>query len=206
MPAPIPEKAAAIAAGETTYFTGKPCKKGHVSPRFVSGSQCIECNNQHSKRGRIDNPGRHAAYQRAARQRDPSKNQAATRKYRAKNPTKVLESTRQWRNANWGKYLFLSRIYSSVRRAKKTDNGGSFTVSDVDLIYESQGGKCIVCGSAEHLELDHIIPIARGGSSAPSNLQLLCLHCNRSKRDKTMEEFLVFRSLALLYLKEHPRS
>lgn len=36
------EKQAAIAAGYDTYFTGKPCKRGHIAHRRVSG-QCIEC-------------------------------------------------------------------------------------------------------------------------------------------------------------------
>ncbi len=34
---------AAIAAGETTYFTGKPCKRGHLSERVVSTSTCVDC-------------------------------------------------------------------------------------------------------------------------------------------------------------------
>lgn len=32
----------AKAEGEKIYFTGKPCKNGHSSPRFLSGA-CIEC-------------------------------------------------------------------------------------------------------------------------------------------------------------------
>lgn len=34
---------AAIAAGEPTYFTGKPCKRGHLSDRLTSSSTCIDC-------------------------------------------------------------------------------------------------------------------------------------------------------------------
>jgi hypothetical protein len=33
----------AIRRGEKYYFTGKPCKHGHISPRFVSGRKCKEC-------------------------------------------------------------------------------------------------------------------------------------------------------------------
>lgn len=36
-------KAQALAAGSNTYFTGRPCKHGHVSPRFVKGGSCVEC-------------------------------------------------------------------------------------------------------------------------------------------------------------------
>lgn len=34
------------------------------------------------------------------------------------------------------------------------------------------------------LEVDHIIPISRGGLSTPENLQTLCWKCNRSKSNK----------------------
>ncbi|XAO47514.1 HNH endonuclease [Glutamicibacter ectropisis] len=43
------------------------------------------------------------------------------------------------------------------------------------------GGKCCHCGSNTELQYDHIIPLSRGGSSNPENLQLLCGPCNRSK-------------------------
>ena len=34
---------AAKAAGEMFYFTGKPCKHGHISKRYVSTQICYEC-------------------------------------------------------------------------------------------------------------------------------------------------------------------
>jgi hypothetical protein len=33
----------AAARGETTINTGKPCKHGHYSPRYVSTGGCIQC-------------------------------------------------------------------------------------------------------------------------------------------------------------------
>ena len=33
----------AIAAGDTTYFTGKPCKHGHIARRRVDNCMCSEC-------------------------------------------------------------------------------------------------------------------------------------------------------------------
>ena len=42
-------------------------------------------------------------------------------------------------------------------------------------------GRCRNCGSARRLEVDHIIPISRGGSSEEDNLQTLCRLCNRRK-------------------------
>ncbi len=43
------------------------------------------------------------------------------------------------------------------------------------------GERCANCGAAEALVLDHLIPIAKGGSSTLDNLQLLCAECNRIK-------------------------
>jgi len=36
-------RAAAIQLGRNKYFTGKPCKRGHLSERYVITSGCIEC-------------------------------------------------------------------------------------------------------------------------------------------------------------------
>lgn len=49
---------------------------------------------------------------------------------------------------------------------------------------------CCNCGNSSHsepnllLEIDHIIPVAKGGCTVEDNLQTLCWKCNRSKRDK----------------------
>ena len=34
------------------------------------------------------------------------------------------------------------------------------------------------------LEVDHIVPVSRGGMSAEGNLQTLCWRCNRTKSNK----------------------
>jgi len=36
-------RAEAVAAGLTTYFTGKPCKHGHIASRRVENRCCEEC-------------------------------------------------------------------------------------------------------------------------------------------------------------------
>lgn len=43
--------------------------------------------------------------------------------------------------------------------------------------------KCTACQEmVDHLyEIDHIVPLHRGGSNEPRNLQLLCYGCHRSK-------------------------
>jgi hypothetical protein len=36
-------RAAAIASGQKTYFSNIPCSKGHLTPRYVSNNDCIQC-------------------------------------------------------------------------------------------------------------------------------------------------------------------
>ena len=49
---------------------------------------------------------------------------------------------------------------------------------------------CCNCGNSTHvepnllLEIDHIIPVSKGGRTEEDNLQTLCWKCNRSKGDK----------------------
>ena len=51
---------------------------------------------------------------------------------------------------------------------------------------------CVYCGRrriARNLEIDHIIPLDRGGLDDVSNLQVTCGPCNRRKLNQTDEEF-----------------
>jgi len=54
-------------------------------------------------------------------------------------------------------------------------------------IWRRDNFTCQYCGRTINkvdLEIDHILPVSKGGTNAPSNLQTLCFDCNRRKRDK----------------------
>ncbi len=36
-------------------------------------------------------------------------------------------------------------------------------------------------------QIDHIIPVSKGGKTTLSNLQVLCANCNREKSDKIIK-------------------
>jgi len=47
---------------------------------------------------------------------------------------------------------------------------------------------CVSCGRKFRkgdVEIDHILPQSLGGSDSLDNLQCMCRHCNRSKKDST---------------------
>jgi CRISPR/Cas system Type II protein with McrA/HNH and RuvC-like nuclease domain len=48
-------------------------------------------------------------------------------------------------------------------------------------IYQRDGERCVKCGGKTNLEIDHIIPISKGGESTIENLQTLCHYCNTKK-------------------------
>lgn len=49
-------------------------------------------------------------------------------------------------------------------------------------IMERDGWKCVLCGSKDLLEIDHIKAVAFGGTNEPSNLRVLCYACNAGKK------------------------
>jgi len=52
--------------------------------------------------------------------------------------------------------------------------------------------RCVYCGMAlspETATLDHVHPVARGGSHLPGNLVVACAPCNRLKGDMLPNEF-----------------
>ena len=59
-----------------------------------------------------------------------------------------------------------------------------------EQIKSRDGYRCVQCGISVKeephllLEIDHIIPVSKGGKTIPENLQTLCWRCNRQKGDK----------------------
>ncbi|MGD9934242.1 MAG: HNH endonuclease [Dehalococcoidia bacterium] len=50
------------------------------------------------------------------------------------------------------------------------------------FVFKRDGGKCVICGSADQIHFDHDLPFSKGGSSAmPENVRVLCARHNLSK-------------------------
>jgi hypothetical protein len=59
-------------------------------------------------------------------------------------------------------------------------------------IMRRDGFRCQLCGRSRaededlELEVDHIVPVAKGGTNDPENLWTLCWDCNRGKSDRDL--------------------
>lgn len=81
------------------------------------------------------------------------------------------------------------------QRARKKDV--HFTAVDRVRVFERDGWRCRLCGCSSPIELmgtlhdsapelDHVVPLSKGGAHTEANTQLLCRLCNQIKSDRPM--------------------
>lgn len=115
--------------------------------------------------------------------------------WRKNNPELAASVTRAWRQKNKDKRL----AAQNRRRARKKGGGGSYLPSDIREIFFAQKGRCALCGVklSANQQIDHIVPLAKGGTSNRNNLQILCRPCNASKGAKDQIDFMQARGRLL---------
>jgi 5-methylcytosine-specific restriction endonuclease McrA len=77
------------------------------------------------------------------------------------------------------------------RRRLREDAAQRGPLIDRMALYEQQNGMCWLCKTHTPIEsftLDHVIPLAKGGLHAASNLRVAHPRCNRSKGDRAPGE------------------
>jgi hypothetical protein len=89
------------------------------------------------------------------------------------------------------------KIHNHRRRVAKKN--ADFVPVHPDVIFERDRWKCCYCGCKvskkydpnhdRYPNLDHVIPISKGGSHRPENLQCLCRACNLEKSDSRVNLF-----------------
>ena len=72
-----------------SFFTGEPCKHGHVAERSVRNLGCMECSRGRKREWRATN---------LEKARETERERAS--KHRADNPERARENWRRWRDAH----------------------------------------------------------------------------------------------------------
>lgn len=218
----------ALALGLKFYFTGQPCKNGHLCEREVLDWKCLECRRARAAKRLEANRAEVNAARREKYANDPEFREeikAKSRQWNSDNPDKSKARTDSWRKTNRQRYLANHKSNNAIRRAKpeirerekettlawkkanpnkvltygrnrramRRNAEGTHTEDDIASIWVSQKGLCVYCEAdllATDFHVDHIVPLSKGGSNWPSNLQCLCPDCNLRKWNLSEEEFL----------------
>lgn len=80
------------------------------------------------------------------------------------------------------------RSFAQTRRRSKSKRRAVSKKLRI-LILERDGYRCCLCGRTAKetkLEVDHKVPVAKGGTDSLNNLWTLCIDCNRGKSDLTI--------------------
>lgn len=85
-------------------------------------------------------------------------------------------------NQKDGDYYLCGEIWDSLCKVER----GKIDRDLREHILARDNHRCKHCGSTENLEIDHIVPISKGGKSTPDNLQVLCHDCNTEKGTETI--------------------
>ncbi|OHD15046.1 MAG: hypothetical protein A2Y38_25875 [Spirochaetes bacterium GWB1_59_5] len=98
-------------------------------------------------------------------------------------PEERRRKDRKWRENNPEKVAAIIRRQNAVRSKRVRNAVGEATTAQVRARWDYYGGKCWICGR-DATDMDHVKPIAAGGSNWASNLKPACRSCNRAKSAK----------------------
>lgn len=111
----------AIEQGLKTYFTGKPCKHGHIAERILPSCNCLVCLREHAIKARYSMTDEQKEAKRARGRKYAAKNKEARsayhKEYYKKNKEKIAEKSRKWFAEN------KDRVYANraALRAREPD-------------------------------------------------------------------------------------
>lgn len=134
------------------------------------------------------NPEKAKAAQAASFAKNREYYQQYQRTYNETHSAERVANAKRWARANPERARELRAAACLRRRAKQ---GGNLSADDVRTLRAVGDGVCSYClQRGLKLEIDHVLPIARGGLNVPSNCVMACRNCNAQKSAKTPLEWL----------------
>lgn len=174
--------------GTTHYFTGRPCKYGHIAKRYTSNRLCCECNLKHGESYYWDNHDKELLRRKKWRENNPD----YLKNWRRDNPEYMSNYCKEWRNDNpdypkfyyqKNKAIIMDRV--SERRSQKLQRCIEGYEEEISKIYKECVEKSNATGIPHHV--DHIVPLngeTVSGLHVPWNLQILTAEENLKKSNK----------------------
>lgn len=174
-------------------MTMKTCSKCHESKHVDDfgkdasksdgrTSFCRACKAQSNLTYRTENRSAYLLSKRLSRQRNLQSDLEYKRQRYADNRQELIEYQAEYARRN---PLKRAKIRSAYRARKLAQ---VFFVSDKE-IQAIRNSCCYACGTRERIQIDHIIPLSRGGRHSIGNLMPLCHSCNASKNARLLIEW-----------------
>lgn len=187
----------------------RQCKKCGFS-EFDKRGTCKECNRRQALAWYYKNKERAIAAGKAYRAANPEKHAAVVAAYVAADPERKRLKDAAWyaanadhvsaRKAAWaGKNPDARARWAENRRARKLDYPGQISQDVVKKLLILQRGKCACCGASldAGFHLDHVMPLALGGTNTDDNIQLLTPKCNMKKHAKHPIDYMQSKGFLL---------
>jgi hypothetical protein len=188
-------KEEAIQKSLKRYFTGQPCKNGHIAERFISQNRCVICHYASSNKWRrSDRKERPEFYLEQGRNRDPEKAKEKNRRWHEANRDKVLKRLSKFEKDNRErrnlykkeKYPVERAIWAAERRALKSNATPPWSdLKAIEQFYIDCARISAETGIKHHV--DHIVPLKHSlvcGLHVPANLQIIPASDNIAKSNK----------------------
>lgn len=101
--------------GDSRYFTGKPCKHGHTSPRRTKDGNCVQCTQVKATKRYYSDTERFKSDARLRYKEDPEKFKSRRAAYHAANPEPAREYRRKYWIENKGELVKKNTAYVKAR-------------------------------------------------------------------------------------------
>lgn len=116
----------------------------------------------------------------------PEKVRDTKRRYRLSHPEEGRAACKKWYAANLEKARDVTRIKNARRRAHKLQNGSSpYAFREIFALADYKCAYCLERPSK--LQIDHLVPLSRGGPDAEINIIPACRTCNVRKLNHIVE-------------------